>query len=164
MWELLNATKFILDIFTALSFKIAMMTKSKYLITLLVVFQLQFYSFSQLDSTDLNFYATAPVLVNSDDTLMYPEDMFQALHLSFELTALPQDGKLNIEMSPLNSSYVVYKKTYTLNQLNLTNLLSNGVFNVSFGNMNNEMVYKVSITFENGAGIIIKTLSKTLSI
>ena len=118
---------------------------------------------AQTDSTDLSLYMTDAVLETSLDSMLYDSDDFELLNLDFTVSDTVDFSKVHVELKINATDEVIFRKIYTLSNLETQALISDWDVAIPFGNLLNTEGYKVAIIIENYDGSLESTITKTLT-
>lgn len=119
-------------------------------------------SFAQTDSTDLDLYMSDAVLETELDTILYSGESFELLNLDFTVSDTVAFSKVHIELKNTTGNYTVFKKMYTLSELETQALITSWDVSIPFGNLENTNSYLVAIIVEEYDGSLGSTITKTL--
>ncbi len=118
---------------------------------------------AQSDSTDLNFYATDVVLVTELDSMLYDPTFYNQLNLAFTISDSALFGKVHIELTNGTTGELIFRKSYTAENLTADGLIEDWDVNIPFGNLMNSESYLVSAIIEDYSGALGPTILKTLN-
>ena len=123
-----------------------------------------FNSFSQTDSTDLDFSVSDPILITEEDSLMYPTELFGSLSLEFNISDTSNFEKVHVELSVVdNNNLIISHQTFSISELQILGLIEDWAITIDFGNHELGHLYCSSIVIENINGILGKEIHKTLN-
>lgn len=134
----------------------------KIFLTLVVSLASYGTTIAQTDSTDLNLYTTEAVLETELDTMLYGDDSYEQLNLDFTISDTVSFSKVHIELTDLGTGSTLFKKVYTLSDLETDSLISSWEISIPFGNLKNTETYRVAVIIEEYDGSLGTTLLKTL--
>jgi hypothetical protein len=117
---------------------------------------------AQTDSTDLDLYMTVAVLETPMDSMLYDAPEFEQLNLDFEIGDTVTFSKVHVELTNSTLGAVIFKKVYTLTDLETESLITAWDVNIPFGNLENTDTYLVAIIVEQYDGSLSETITKTL--
>lgn len=120
-------------------------------------------STAQTDSTDLELYMTDVVLESALDSMLYGGDLHDQLNLDFTVSDTVAFSKVHILLKETELSKVIFKKTYTLSNLEAQSLIASWDVSIPFGNLENALSYTVAIIVESYDGSLGATITKTLN-
>ncbi len=118
---------------------------------------------AQTDSTDLDLYMTDVVLESGLDSMLYGDGTFEQLNLDFNVSDTVSFSKVHVELKETGTTHIIFKKVYSLADLELEALISAWEVSIAFGNLHSAMSYQVAIIVENYDGSLGTSLIKTLS-
>lgn len=142
-----------------------MSKKHFFLITLFCFFGT--YGKAQTDSTDLDFYATAPVLLTFEDSIMYDDINYKQLFVSFDFSDSLDVAKLWIDLIvAVDSTTQFLRSNYLFNkeQLILAGFYVGAVVTINLGSFEIDRMYQVAIRFEGYTGNELRLIAKHLEI
>jgi hypothetical protein len=116
---------------------------------------------AQTDSTDLDLFMTDAVLETEMDTLLYSGEEFSLLQLDFTISDTVDFSKVHVELFVADTDELIFRKIYTLSDLETEELISDWEVNLPFGNLLNTEPYRVAIIIENYDGSLESTITKT---
>ncbi len=118
---------------------------------------------AQTDSTDLDLYMTDVVLESGLDSMLYGDGTFEQLNLDFNVSDTVSFSKVHVELKETGTTHIIFKKVYSLADLELEGLISAWEVSIAFGNLHSAMSYQVAIIVENYDGSLGTSLIKTLN-
>lgn len=118
---------------------------------------------AQTDSTDLDLYMTAVVLESGLDSMLFGDGTFEQLHLDFTVSDTVTFSKVHVELNETGTPHIIFKKSYSLSDLELEALITAWDVRIPFGNLSNTLSYQVAIIVENYDGSLGTSLIKTLN-
>ncbi len=118
---------------------------------------------AQTDSTDLDLYMTDVVLESGLDSMLYGDGTFEQLNLDFNVSDTVSFSKVHVELKETGTTHIIFKKVYSVADLELEGLISAWEVSIAFGNLHSAMSYQVAIIVENYDGSLGTSLIKTLN-
>jgi hypothetical protein len=120
-------------------------------------------STAQTDSTDLDLYMSDAVLETALDSMLYDSEEFELLNLDFTVSDTIDFSKVHVELRIAATGELIFKKVYSLSDLESAALISDWDIAIPFGNLLNTQAYQVAIITEHYDGSLEPTITKTLT-
>lgn len=117
----------------------------------------------ELDSTTLTLTMSDAILETEDDSLLFPTGYFGNLELSFTLPDTGNVYRVYIELSVQDSRHIIYRRDFSVEELQSAGLLVGTLATINFGNLESEQSYTTSIIIEDADGTFGEGTKKTIS-
>ena len=137
------------------------MLKRVFLAVVVVLMGIRGYS--QTDSSDLSLYRSTLMLATELDTMLYGSGGYDQLNLSFTVSDTLNFSKVHVALFEQNTGHLVFKKVYSLTELESSSLISAWDVQLPFGNLPSSEGYTVNIIIEDYTGALHATLTKTIT-
>jgi hypothetical protein len=112
---------------------------------------------------DLSFYTEDPVLATELDPLIYGDGSYENLNIDFTVSNTLTFNKAHITLKETATSSVIFKKNYSVSDLENESLILALDAGIVLGDLSNEFGSLVSIIVEKYNGSIGASITKTLN-
>lgn len=129
---------------------------------LVIVFSvLGFFSYSQTDSTDLNYYMTDPILLDEMDSMMFTSTDYGQFYIEFDVSDTSYFNGVNIEITTTEDGETLYKGDFSKsNLLNTNSLNSNWHTTIDLGKLEKNITYTITFVVKDFNGLLGESIIK----
>jgi len=130
-------------------------------LALVLLLFMGFISYSQTDSTDLNYTMTDPILLDEMDSLMFSPDEFGQLYLDFDVSDTISFDGFNIEIFTIEDDEVLYKGNFLKSEMLTNNQLdSNWHVTLNLGKLEKGVNYSLIFLLKDFNGLLSGSIIK----